>query len=228
MESLDLLAHNLANATTPGFKADRELYRQYFSEETLGAEDAPMLPTLETHQTDFTQGAITNTGNPLDLALSGKGFFVAKGPTGPVYLRAGSFRATADGRILTREGYEVEIRTPDGQPFRLDSRVDFQVGRDGTIRQGNAEAGRFAIVNFAAGSYEKRAGNYFSFSTPQPMDAQNVEVHQGAVEQSNANAPELAVRLVGVMRQFEMLNRALTLGGEMNRKAVEDVARVSS
>ena len=228
MESLDLLAHNLANATTPGFKADRELYRQYFSEETVGDENAPMLPTLESHQTDFTQGSISNTGNPLDLALSGKGFFVAKGPNGPVYLRAGSFHATGDGRILTKEGYEVEIRTPDGQPFRIDPRSDLQIGKDGTISQGGVAAGRFAVVDFATGTFEKKAGNYFSFSTPQPIDAQNVEVHQGAVEQSNASAPELAVRLVSVMRQFEMLNRALTLGGEMNRKAVEEVARVSA
>jgi len=133
MESLDLLAHNLANATTPGFKADRELYRQYFSEETIGDENAPMLPTLESHQTDFTQGSISNTGNPLDLALSGKGFFVAKGPNGPVYLRAGSFHATGDGRILTKEGYEVEIRTPDGQPFRIRFAPGGAVHRDGTV-----------------------------------------------------------------------------------------------
>jgi len=160
--------------------------------------------------------------------LSGKGFFVAKGPSGPVYLRAGSFHSTGDGRILTKEGYEVEIRTPDGQPFRTDPRSDLLVGKDGTITQGGVAAGRFAVVDFATGTFEKKAGNYFSFSTPQPIDAQNVEVHQGAVEQSNANAPELAVRLVSVMRQFEMLNRALTLGGEMNRKAVEEVARVSA
>lgn len=225
MESLELLAHNLANATTPGFKADRELYRQYFSEETLG--DGPVLPMVEAHHTDFSQGTIAPTGNPLDFALSGKGFFAAKGPNGPLYLRGGSFQATADGRIVTREGYEVEIRTADGQPFRLDPRLDFEVARDGTIRQGRQEAGRFVVVDFAAGGFEKRAGNYFSFSAPQPIDAQSVEIHQGRTEQANVAAPEMAVRLVNVMRQFEMLSRAIALGGEMNKKAVEEVARVN-
>lgn len=227
MESLDLLAHNLANATTPGFKADRELYRQYVSEENIGTEGAPVLPVIEKHHTDFSQGTLLNSGGPLDVALSGKGFFTAKTPNGPVYLRGGTFQATPDGRITTREGYEVEIRTADGQPFRADPKLEFEISRDGRVRQAGRELGRFSIVEFDSGEYEKRMGNYFSFSSPKPIEARDVEVHQGKTEQANVAAPEMAVRLVNVMRQFEMLNRAIALGGEMNRRAVEEVARVN-
>ncbi|MDX2179279.1 MAG: flagellar hook basal-body protein [Bryobacteraceae bacterium] len=226
LEALDLLAHNMANASTPGFKADREMYRQYFSEEALGEDRSS--PVIEGRWTDFSQGALTPTGNTLDFGLSGKGFFTINGPNGPLYTRNGNFHLAADGRIVTADGYEVEIRTEDGQKFKADPALDLRVTADGAIHQGGREAGRFVLVDFAATvANEKRPGNYFSFDTPQPQPASGVEVHQGRIEQANVPAAETAVRLVNVMRQFEMLNRAIALGGEMNKKAVDEVARVN-
>ncbi len=231
-ESLELLAHNLANASTAGFKADRELYRQYVAEEAADGyvRPAAILPIVEQRWTDFAQGALSATGSKFDFALSGKGYFEIRGPDGPLYTRDGSFTVSRDGRLLTREGYEVAVTAPPGAaPVRLNPALDFEVSRGGVIRQGGAALGTIRVVEFVPGvGNEKIAGNYFSFSGPQPITAPGTEVLQGYTEQSNVSAPETAVRLIHVMRQFELLNRALSLGAEMNRRAVEEVARVTA
>ena len=228
-ESLELLAHNLANASTAGFKADRELYRQYVSEAAADGESrsAAILPVVEGRWTDTSQGALVATGRNLDLAISGPGYFSILGPDGPLYTRDGSFRISADGRLVTRDGYEVEVSAAGPDPVRLDPLRDVEISRTGAIRQGGIERGTIRVVEFSPGAQnEKIPGNYFSFSGPQPITARGAEVVQGYMEQSNVSAPETAIRLINVMRQFEMLNRALSLGAEMNRRAVEEVARV--
>jgi flagellar basal-body rod protein FlgF len=222
MESLDLLAHNLANATTTGFKADRELYRQ-----AGGAEDSPVMPVVEGRWTDHSQGLLVSTGRELDFALNGPGAFAIKGPNGPLYTRDGSFRLSKEGKLLTRHGYEVEIRTPPQRPFRADPNSPFEVAADGAIRQRGELLGTLRVVEFAPGVQEKLEGNYFSFSSGQPIDAKNTVIERGHLEQANVAPAEMAVRLVNVMRQFEMLNRALSFGADMNRRAIEEVARVS-
>ena len=219
MESLDLLANNIANANTGGFKADHEFYSLYVAPEASANADPVTLPVIERRWTDFSAGTVRNTGIPTDLALTGKGFFAVDSPSGPLYTRNGAFRLSA-GKLITSEGYPV--RLAGARP--LDPERPFEVTADGTVRQGGADAGRLEIVDFAdPASLEKQGGVYFRGGKPAPAGA---EVHQGKLEDSNASAAQTAVRLVGVMRQFEMLQRAVSLGADMNRKAVEEVARV--
>src|SRR5271169_2056345 len=93
MESLDMLANNIANASTSGYKADREFYSLYAAPEAEGPISGPdTLPVIERPWTDLSQGEVRSTGNPLDVALQGKGFFAVNGPGGPMYTRDGSFR----------------------------------------------------------------------------------------------------------------------------------------
>jgi flagellar hook-basal body protein len=105
MESLDMLANNVANAGTGGYKADREFYSLYVSPEAADADPAATMPVIERTWVDHSQGTLHATGNPLDLALSGKGFFAVNGPGGPLYTRNGNFRLAPDGRLTTSEGY---------------------------------------------------------------------------------------------------------------------------
>src|SRR5579871_5747798 len=96
MESLDMLANNLANASAPGFKADREFYSTYVAAEAQTSDsDAAIMPVIERQWTDYSQGAITPTGNPLDIAVQGKAFFVANSASGQVLTRDGSFRISS-------------------------------------------------------------------------------------------------------------------------------------
>jgi flagellar basal body rod protein FlgG len=186
------------------------------------------LPVIERHWTDFTQGTLTPTASPLDLALQGRGFFVVNGPSGPLLTRNGAFRLSSAGLLVTAEGYQV--RSVSGAPIQSQSAAPLEVSPDGTIRQSGQLLGQLelAAINQPA-SLEKFGHSYFRAVSAQSgvQPATGVEVHQGKLEASNVATPESAVRLINIMRQFEMLQRAVALGAEMNRHAIEEVARVS-
>ena len=217
MESLDLLANNLANTATAGYKSDREFYSLYAAPE---ASDGSRLPLIERHWTDFSQGTLTPTGNSLDLALSGKGFFEVRGPNGPLYTRNGAFRLSPAGVLTTVEGYPLQAA--GGGQIQAQGQGPIEIAPDGTVRQDGAVLGRLNVVQ---GEFVKQGKSYFRSLATTP--AASVEVHQGKLEASNVSAPEAAVRLVNLMRQFEMLQRAMSLGGEMGRRAIEEVAKVT-
>lgn len=232
LEALEMLANNLANAATAGYKTDRESYGLYAAPEAIeqavaGSSPAPStLPVIERHWTDFNQGTLTPTGSPLDLALSGRGFFVADGPKGALYTRNGSFRLSRAGVLTTSEGYPV--RAAGGRQIQALGTGALEVSPDGEVRQDGQALGRLEIVDFERpGSIEKLGRNYFRPADPQrsPSAAAGTTVHQGKLENSNVGTAESAVRLINILRQFEMLQRAIALGGEMNRRAVEEVAR---
>lgn len=221
MEALELVANNLANAATPGFKSDREFYGLYSAPESDGAA---VLPVVESRWTDFSQGTLTATGNDADLALGSGGFFSVDGPQGTLYTRNGHFRITG-GRLATAEGYAV--RAVDGRPIELDATRPFEVGSDGTVTQDSAVAGRIAVFEFDNPQTLEKAGGSYLRSTERPRLAGTVEVHQGKLESANVGPAESAVRMVGILRQFEMLQKAVALGAEMGRRSVEEVAKVN-
>jgi flagellar basal body rod protein FlgG len=220
MESLDMLANNLANSGTAGFKADREFYSLY--------QEA--LPVVERHWTDFAQGALLPTGNPLQLGLSGEGFFALNSPAGVVYTRNGEFRISKSNQLETAEGFTLRNTRDQGRPITVDPLQAVSVERDGVVRQGGQEIGQIEIaaVDRASVALRKQGTSYFAFASGAAgaTTPATVEVRQGVLEQSNVPVADAAIRLVSVMRQFEMLQRALTLGAEMNRRSVEEVARV--
>src|ERR1043166_3009241 len=97
LESLDLLANNIANASTGGYKADREFYSLYASNEAADSDSVSTMPVIESQWTDHSQGELRQTGNVLDVALAGKGFLEVIGPSGPLYTRNGNLRLDANG-----------------------------------------------------------------------------------------------------------------------------------
>jgi len=228
MESLDMLANNLSNTETGGYKTDREFYNLYVSAEASGRQDASAatLPVIERPWTDFSQGTLRETGSPSDLALSGRGFFAVDGPSGSLFTRNGSFRVSPGGALVTPEGYAV--RTVSGANLAVQPSGDLEVAPDGTVSQSGQVLGQLEIADFSdTGSLVKQGASYFrSAAASQP--ASGAVVEQGKLESSNVGAAESAVRLVAVMRQFEMLQKAATLGSQMNREAIEEVARVAS
>jgi flagellar basal-body rod protein FlgF len=227
MEALDMVANNLANTTTGGFKLDREFYSLFTAAENGGDETSTKLPLIQKQWTDFSQGVLAPTGNPLDVALSGKGFFAANGPAGPLYTRNGSFQLSATGQLTTSEGYAV--RDKNGQPIQTQSQDPLEITPDGSITQDGQAIGQLQVVNFQDPSTLQKMGNsYFLPSDPKnlPTAAADTTVVQGKTENSNVAPAESAVRLVALMRQFEMLQKAITITSDMNKQALTEVARV--
>jgi flagellar basal-body rod protein FlgF len=232
IESLDMLANNIANAASPGFKTDREFFGLYISAEANNspAGTTPTVhPVIEHQWTDFGQGSITPTGNQLDLALSGKGFFIANSPSGAVFTRDGSLQISKLGELETLDGYAIQGQ--DGKPIQLDSSKSVNVGPDGMVRQDGQDISQIAIVDFPDPAVlAKRGNNYFRIdvSGVQPVPSNQAQIQQGRLEAANSQPAESAVRLVSVMRQFESLQKAMAIGNEMNREAVQEVAKVTS
>ena len=225
MESLDLLANNIANASTGGYKADREFYSLYAAPEAQGSDGSSVMPVIEKPWTDYSQGIVQNTGNALDVALTGKGFFAVNGPTGTLYTRNGSFALAPDGRVVTQDGYAV--RSTTGQPITLDGNRAIDIANDGSVSQDGTVIGKLQIADISTSAdVAKQGNNYFVVGSPQSVTASDATVEQGKLESSNTGTAEAAVRLVSVMRQFEMLQKAVTMGAEMDQKAIENVAKV--
>jgi flagellar basal body rod protein FlgG len=223
MESLDLLANNLANAETLGYKADRESFSLYASPESTGQTT---LPVIERNWTDFTQGTLRPTGNQLDLGIYGKGFFAVDGPSGTLYTRNGALRLNAAGVLSTADGYA--LRKVGGGTFKLDAGKPIEIAADGTVKQDGDELGKIELTAFRDPTGLSKIGKtyYRAAASAGAQPAAAAEIRQGSLEGSNVGIPETAVALIGTMRQFEMLQKAISLGGEMNRKAIQEVAKV--
>jgi flagellar basal-body rod protein FlgF len=226
MESLDLLANNIANASTGGYKADREFYSLYVGPEAEDEDSAAAMPVIERQWTDLSQGSVHPTGNALDLALAGSGFFTVEGPNGPLYTRNGNFHLASDGRLMSPDGYPAQ--SVGGTALTVAASQPVEIMGDGTIRQGAANVGQLAIVDFAdPAALAKQGGNYFvADPAAKPTAPSGTSVQQGQIEDSNAGTAEGAVRLVAVMRQFEMMQKAVMIANDMSKQAIEQVAKV--
>jgi flagellar basal body rod protein FlgG len=232
MLSLDLLANNLANAGTNGYKNDREFYGVYSSQDSQNSVDGGQgtaLPTIEKQWIDFSPGTLQVTGNPLDVALSGKGFFALNGPNGTLYTRNGSLKVLPSGELGSADGYPLQNTA--GSTIKVAAGKALVISTDGTVRQDGQTVGQIAVVDFkSTDSLRKQGSANFDNTDPKnvPAQAANVTFEQGKVEGSNVPVADAAMRLVGVMRQFEMLQKAITVGSDMDTKSIQEVARVGS
>ncbi len=231
LDSLDMLANNIANASTGGFKADREFFSTYLAPELQNGQENAVgqSPVVQRQWTDFSQGTLVSTGNPTDLALSGNGFFVVSGPNGPLYTRNGNFQISPSGVLTTAEGYPVQLTS--GTVTQAATGEPITVGSDGSVLQSGNLIGQLRVVDFTDASKLNRAtGPYFENTNSQsnPATSSQASVYQGKIETSNAQATESAARMVLLLRRNEMLQRAIKIGSEMNQQAVQEVARVGS
>jgi len=231
MESLDLLANNLANSATAGYKSDQEFYGLFHSDLASGAGDDPVsaLPVIQRQWTDFSQGTLQVTGNAMDVAISGNGFLAVKGPNGPLYTRNGSLQVLASGQLATADGYPLQ--TAAGNTIQVQSGKPIEISPDGTVTQDGQALGQLQVVNFAStASLVKMGKTCFQNTDPKNVaaPATGAGIEQGKIEGSNVPVAQAAMRLVGMMRQFEMLQKAIGVSSDMDMKSIQEVARVGS
>jgi flagellar basal-body rod protein FlgF len=232
-ETLEVVANNLANTSTAGYKADGESYNLYFGDSAWegyfeNRPDTAEMPIVSHNWSDLSQGTLLETGNTNDIALASPGFFVVQTSEGPLYTRGGHFRISKKGILETREGYPV--LATGGRPVRLDPSKPFVISESGQISQDGSPAGTLQIMDVdRVDALTKRGGTYFALSpSAKTSPIQDPQVLQGKVESSNVESSYAAVKLVGVLRQFEMMQRAVRIAGEMGKQAVEQVAKVNS
>jgi flagellar basal-body rod protein FlgF len=228
-QALDVAAANLANTGTAGYRAERD----YFRSAILGPEalqsqlntSVNAFGVLGGTELDLGQGALTPTGNPLDVAVQGSGFFTIRTKQGVRYTRDGQFQRAQDGTLTTRAGDAVlDAR---GQAIRVPAGT-VAVGEDGAVSVNGALAGRIALANFAsAGSLTAEGANlYAAADGAQPVPATGT-LRQGALEASNQDVIEGSLQLVLMQRQAEMMQKAVSMfSNDMDKTASEDLPRV--
>ncbi|HMZ25979.1 MAG TPA: flagellar hook-basal body protein [Elusimicrobiota bacterium] len=216
----DVEAHNLANQNTTGFKRDRVRF-ELFSQILRGQETLSPKPVVTTER---TQGALTRTDNPLDLALQGSGWFSVETPEGVRYTRDGSFKWDAAGRLVDAEGHPVQGASG---ALKLDPEAPgaVMVGRDGTLTAGSTPLGRLKITHFAPDAPLERGsgGRYAAGDTPAVAGAS--EVWQGYLESSTVNPVEGMVEMMSTLRLFEANQKAFRVQDESLSRALQELAR---
>jgi flagellar basal-body rod protein FlgG len=235
MKRLDVVSNNLANANTAGFKKDKLTFESVLNANgdkspLKGGGDAASVFSGERYFTDFSQGAIQQTGNAFDVALEGDGFFEINGPQGLAYTRQGNFKLDGTGRLLTAEGYAVnpEITIPSNAK-------QVTVGNDGTVsvympgENAPTTVGMLRVVDFPKPyALQKIGGALFVPADPQvaPVPVANVKVVQGALEGSNVNTISEMVQMIEASRYFEACTKVIRGFDDMAGKAANDLGRV--
>lgn len=228
-KKMDLTANNLANVATAGFKRDRISFRELL----VTAYDGEVKQAkTESIYTDFGPGEVKRTGNPLDVALNGPGFFKIETPDGILYTRAGNFALNGDNVLVNTQGYPVMGQggaiTLDGTTIEIN-----EVGGISMDQEGDgimAEVDSLAVVNFDDPSVLEKLGNSLyrlKDSRAGEIPADGTQVRQGYLEQSNVNVMEEMVQMIQVQRNYESYQKVIQMLDEIDSRAINDVGKLT-
>ncbi len=230
-QQLDTVASNLANSSSAGFHGQKNVFGTVLAEATRHGRLSTLNQVTNSYGVlsgttmDGSQGTMTRTGNALDLALEGPGYFKVKTSAGIAYTRNGSFRVSSSGQLTTAAGDPVlgqsgPITLPPGSPT---------ISGDGTISSSGAVVAKLQIVDFPQGTPPTMQGNgYYAASTSLEQSAKGTGVRQGSLESSNVSPMDGVVELVSAQRATETMRRVLTMiDTEMDKTAAQDLPRVS-
>ncbi|MBC7434072.1 MAG: flagellar basal-body rod protein FlgF [Rubritepida sp.] len=229
MRAQSMTANNLANADTPGFRATRPVFAEHpalqrHGQHPRGGREVDYSWDRASWR-DEAQGPITRTGNPLDVALAGEGFFAVDTPRGERFTRAGRFTIGADGRLLDHNGHAVLNEA--GNPIAISpGDTNIQIRGDGSIRSDNGEIGRLRVVRFANNQTLVAEGDrLFDAAGQQPEQIARPGVMQGAVEGSNVQSITELTRMMAEVREFQFATQFAEREGERIQTAVERILR---
>ncbi len=222
MHILDNISEHLASARTPGYKKGNASFAARLGEATSGmASNATNFTGLTAHQIDFSPGYIEHSGNPLDVAISGEGFFQVERPDGELaYTRKGSFQLNGEGLLIDSNGYPVT--GPNGEEIILE-RPDFDILADGTIWIEEEQVAQIGLFLFADTGVLQRAGQdlFVAANAAGPELHPQPQMIQNSLEGSNVNLMEEMALMTANLRAFEATQKALKTYSDMNAKATE-------
>jgi flagellar basal-body rod protein FlgF len=233
---LDVVANNVANVNTAGFKADRSLFQEYLMpgahEDNFVGNDR-RLSYVQDRATfhDFSQGAAEQTKNPLDLAIDGSGFLVVQTPAGERYTRDGGLQMNGQGQLVTAAGNPV-LGTSGPIVFQPTDH-DINVTADGTITvvEGNGRTdsvrGKLRLVSFPEAQKMLKEGlNLYAAGEGSPQPDLKSSLRQGFIEKSNVNGVAEMSRMIEVTRAYTQISTLLQQESDLHKSAIEKLADV--
>ncbi len=252
---MDTIANNIANVNTPGFKRDTQVFNEYLTanEKEQTGMPVPRIPaSIESFYdmqggdksfvdakgtfTDHSQGTLKHTGNPLDVAIDGEGFFEIATPDGVKLTRAGNFTMDGNGKLVTKEGHFVlaaggDGANPESRSISLNGSESLTVNDQGDIFNGTQLIAKLSVVNVAdKDGIEKIGNSLYGFKkghNPEIIGRQNVSVKSGFIEGSNVNVVQEMTDMIKTQRIFESTQKAISAYDSMNDKLVNIVGKTS-
>jgi flagellar basal-body rod protein FlgF len=226
VRQMDVVANNIANVATPGFKAEAEIFTTVpIRSQAYGAPQK--LAYVQDFATvrDFSPGPVTPTGNDLDVAIQGDGFFVVQTPNGPRYTRFGHFQLNAAGQVVTKQGYPV---LAGGAPLTIDpDDGPVQISGDGTVsadrtQQGNAQVvyGKLDVVDFADRDMLKPEEGVMFTTDALPVQVAQPALVQRMLEQSNVQSIKELTSMIWVQRSYESVQRFIDGENDRMKRAI--------
>lgn len=225
---LDVIANNVANVSTNGFKARASRFESHLmpkaSADAFNRPDRKLDYVIDRGTTlDVSAGAIEATRNPLDVAIKGDGFFAIQTEAGERYTRNGAFTLDSAGRLVTSDGHPV---LGDNGPITFDrTETNISVAPDGTIASAQAQHGHVRVVRFAdMRSMRNEGGNVFSATTPAEPAGTSSRLESGALERSNVRSVAEMTRLIQVNRTYASVASMVGRLDELKRSAITRLA----
>ena len=232
--SLDITANNIANMDTAGFKAETLMVQTDAQAPTLAPATQPINYVIDNGVArNFGQGSLEQTGNPLDVAIEGSGFFTIQTAAGARYTRDGRFTLDPTGRLTDKQGDPV--LDAGGSPITLDPKNGAaSIAKDGTVSQttptGQAvQVGKLGVVRFTdLTALTKEGDNLYSAAGGQtPNPATNAQVHQGTVEKSNVQQVAEITRLIDITRAYERVTQMISQTQDLSDNAVQRLGKAA-
>ena len=228
LSEVDIIAHNLANAETPGYRAQRLSFRN-FGETFLWAISGtgnrpparlPLGVTVDRQSVDLRSGPFRPTDNSLDVAIDGDGWFVVQTPQGIRYTRKGNFAISRNGILVTSDGYPVLGENNQSIRVPTNATTAVRIAETGEIFAGTRRLGRLKVV--ALQNVQPVGNGYFLGVNPQPI---NARITQGMLEGSNVQVVTELVRMLNALRSYEMSAKTFS-AFEASKQALLEATRV--
>ncbi|HUJ88810.1 MAG TPA: flagellar basal-body rod protein FlgF [Syntrophorhabdales bacterium] len=222
---LGFISNNLANALTAGYKSSRPVFEAVLSSSIIDTDkaDSTFVGTYDS-QIDFAEGALIESGNKLDVALQGDGFFVIQTAQGDRYTRNGQFTLDATGKLVTQDGNTVAGEGGD----IIANGKEIAIASDGSVLVDKASVGRLKIVRFATKENLRPVGSSL-FENVNPLDQElptvNCTVNQGYHEGSNVDVLKEMIDMIACTRAYEAYGKVQQAFGDMDSQ-LQEVAKV--
>lgn len=219
---MDVIAQNLANMTTPAFKGEDMMFVEHLKK--TGENDRVSLVQDIALLRNLGEGPMTKTDNPLDLAISGPGYFVVETIDGERYTRNGTFQLDAQGQIVTTQGDPV-LGT-DGNPITIPvNEPEISIARDGSVSAGETLISRIQVVSFEnEQALEKQSNSLLARGEQEPQAAEEGEVIQGMIEGSNVQGIVEVTRMINTIRSYTATSKLVDQEHERQRRAIQVLA----
>jgi flagellar basal-body rod protein FlgF len=224
---MDVVANNLANMTTPAYKQQRVLFLEYLAKPASSpVEKVSMVHDYGTIR-NTAAGPISQTNNPLDLALQGDGYFSVDTRDGPRYTRSGRFQLDIDRQIVDPNGLPV-LDEQDLPMVVPQNAGRITITADGIVTTEQGQVGKIKVVRFERDQFMNELGGGLYSTDEEPQQAPQTKVVQGAVEESNVQSVVEMTQMIEISRAYATNQKILDAEHERQRNAITKLSRVTA